>query len=352
LVVNKIKDLCIGIFGATGAVGKEMISILEERDFPVGELRLFATERSAGEKISFRGRSVTVSSFDHPEKSKGINIALLSAGATPSLEISPLLRDRGILVIDNSSAFRMDPAVPLVVPEINPSRIPAYPAGAIIANPNCATIQMLLAIRPLIDFAGGKRIVVTTFQSVSGTGKDAMEELTSQLSLILNGRIGDVVPTVYPHQIAFNVLPHIDSFLPDGYTKEEEKMVNETRKILEMDHIRVTATTVRVPVMVGHSEAVNIEFERELSPEKARKILQDAPGVKVLDNPAASEYPLPMSVAGQDEVYVGRIRRDFSVDHGLNLWVVGDNLRKGAALNAIQIAECSLGISRTSRKKR
>ncbi|MHB1563753.1 MAG: aspartate-semialdehyde dehydrogenase [Leptospirillum sp.] len=349
--MKKIKDLCVGIFGATGAVGKEMVSILEERDFPVGELRLFATERSAGENISFRGRSITVSSFDDPEKATGIDIALLSAGATPSLEISPLLRDKGILVIDNSSAFRMDPAVPLVVPEINPSRIPAYPAGAIIANPNCATIQMLLAIKPLIDAAGAKRVVVTTFQSVSGTGKDAMEELASQLSLILNGRISDVVPTVYPHQIAFNVLPHIDSFLPDGYTKEEEKMVNETRKILEMDHLRITATTVRVPVMIGHSEAVNIELERDLSPETARKILQKTRGVKVLDNPLDCEYPLPMNVAGQDDVYVGRIRRDFSVDHGLNLWVVGDNLRKGAALNAVQIAECSLGISGRNRKK-
>jgi aspartate-semialdehyde dehydrogenase len=246
----------------------------------------------------------------------------------------------------------MDPNVPLVVPEINPSKIPAYPAGAIVANPNCATIQMLLAIKPLIDFAGAKRIVVTTFQSVSGTGKDAMDELTTQLSLILNGRIGDVAPKVYPHQIAFNVLPQIDSFLPDGYTKEEEKMVNETRKILDMAHIRVTATTVRVPVMVGHSEAVNIEFERDLSPETARNLLEKAPGVKVLDNPSACEYPLPMDVAGQDDVYVGRIRRDFSVDHGLNLWVVGDNLRKGAALNAVQIAEFSLGISPNRREKK
>ena len=350
--MKKIKELCVGIFGATGAVGKEMISILEERRFPVGELRLFATERSAGEKVSFKGRTITVSSFDNPEKAKGIHIALLSAGATPSLEISPILRDQGILVIDNSSAFRMDPNVPLVVPEINPSKIPAYPAGAIVANPNCATIQMLLAIKPLIDFAGVKRIVVTTFQSVSGTGKDAMDELTTQLSLILNGRIGDVAPKVYPHQIAFNVLPQIDSFLPDGYTKEEEKMVNETRKILDMAHIRVTATTVRVPVMVGHSEAVNIEFERDLSPETARNLLEKAPGVKVLDNPSACEYPLPMDVAGQDDVYVGRIRRDFSVDYGLNLWVVGDNLRKGAALNAVQIAEFSLGISPNRREKK
>ncbi len=333
------------MFGATGAVGREMVSILEERQFPVGELRLFATERSAGERVSFRGRSIPVTTLKDPSKASGIDIALLSAGSGPSLEISPVLRDMGILVIDNSSAFRMDPAVPLVVPEINPCRIPAFPAGAIIANPNCATIQMLLAIKPLIDVAGVRRIVVTTFQSVSGTGKEAMEELASQLVMTLNGRVDEIVPSVYPHPIAFNVLPHIDQFLPDGTTKEEEKMVNESRKILEIGDLRVTATTVRVPVMVGHSEAVNIEFEKDLSPEKARELLGKAPGVTVLDHPESAGYPLPRSVAGQDDVFVGRIRRDPSVEFGLNLWVVGDNLRKGAALNAIQIAEQALGIA-------
>ncbi len=334
------KSYNVAVIGATGAVGREMVAILEERSFPVSELHLFSSERSAGERIEFRGKPLTVKRLSGPEDAKGVQIALMSAGSDVSRAISPELVRQGTLVIDNSSAFRMVPEIPLVVTEINPHRLPERVTPALIANPNCATIQMLLAVKPLIDRAGVRRIVVTTFQSVSGTGKDAIDELSRQITLILNGRVGEIKPEVYaPYQIAFNVLPQIDQFLPDGSTKEEEKMKFESRKILEIPDLRVSATTVRVPVMVGHSESVNVEFERPLSADEARAILSEAPGIRVWDDPSRKIYPVPRDVAGQDEVFVGRIREDDSVEYGLNLWVVGDNLRKGAALNAIQIAE-------------
>ncbi len=334
------KGFSVAIVGATGAVGREMVSILEERDFPVSDLHLFASEHSAGERIEFRGTHYPVREMKGAGDAKGVQIALFSAGADISLSLSPDLVRQGTLVIDNSSAFRMVPEIPLVIPEVNPEALPSTLGPALIANPNCATIQMLVVLKPLIERAGVRRIVVTTFQSVSGTGKGAMEELASQMAFILNGRVEDIKPEVYaPYQIAFNVLPQIDQFLPDGSTKEEEKMKLESRKILGIPDLRVSATTVRVPVMVGHSESVSIEFERPISPDEARAILSDAPGVRVWDDPSRKIYPVPRDVAGQDDVFVGRIRRDDSVENGLNLWIVGDNLRKGAALNAIQIAE-------------
>ncbi|MCL4461293.1 MAG: aspartate-semialdehyde dehydrogenase [Nitrospirae bacterium] len=330
----------VAVVGATGAVGREMVSILEERNFPVSSLHLFSSERSAGERVSFKGESVVVRSMKNPRDAKDIDIALFSAGSDVSEALSPEFVRQGTLVIDNSSAFRMVPQVPLVVPEVNPEALPKTLGPALVANPNCATIQMVVALKPLIDRAGVRRIVVSTYQSVSGTGKKAMDELSGQIALLLNGRVDDIQPEVYaPYQIAFNVLPQIDRFLPDGSTKEEEKMKMESRKILGISDLRVSATTVRVPVLIGHSEAVSIEFERPLSPDEARAILAKAPGVRVFDDPSRKLYPVPREVAGQDDVFVGRIRQDDSVEHGLNLWIVGDNLRKGAALNAVQIAE-------------
>jgi aspartate-semialdehyde dehydrogenase len=339
-VSGQKKGFRVAVVGATGAVGREMVSILEERNFPVSELSLYASERSAGERIPFRGDSVVVRSLKNPKEAKGIEIALFSAGSEVSQALSPELVKQGTLVIDNSSAFRMVPEIPLVVPEVNPDALPKKLGPGLVANPNCATIQMVVALKPLIDAAGVRRIVVSTYQSVSGTGKKAMDELSGQIALLLNGRVTDIQPEVYaPYQIAFNVLPQIDRFLPDGSTKEEEKMKMESRKILGIKDLRISATTVRVPVLIGHSEAVSIEFERPLSPDDARALLSKAPGVRVFDDPARKIYPVPREVAGQDDVFVGRIRTDDSVEHGLNLWIVGDNLRKGAALNAVQIAE-------------
>lgn len=334
------KGFSVAVVGATGAVGREMISILEEREFPVSGLHLFASEQSAGESISFRGMPHTVRQMKGASDARGVQIALFSAGSDVSLAISPDLVRQGTLVIDNSSAFRMVPEIPLVIPEVNPEALPSRLGPFLIANPNCATIQMLVVLKPLIERAGVRRIVVTTFQSVSGTGKNAMDELAAQMALLMNGRVDEIKPEVYaPYQIAFNVLPQIDQFLPDGSTKEEEKMKLESRKILGISDLRVSATTVRVPVMIGHSESVSIEFDRPLSPDEARAILSEAPGVRVWDDPSRKIYPVPRDVAGQDDVFVGRIRTDDSVENGLNLWIVGDNLRKGAALNAVQIAE-------------
>lgn len=334
------KGYRVAVVGATGAVGREMVSVLEERNFPVSSLHLFASEHSAGERISFRGEPHVVRHLKDPREADGVDIALFSAGSEVSEALSPDLVRQGTLVIDNSSAFRMVPEIPLVVPEVNPEALPKTVGPALVANPNCATIQMVVVLKPLIDRAGVRRIVVSTYQSVSGTGKKAMDELSSQVALILNGRVGDIEPEVYkPYQIAFNVIPQIDRFLPDGSTKEEEKMKMETRKILGIPDLRVSATTVRVPVLVGHSESVSIELERPLSADEARALLAKSPGVKVFDDPSRKLYPVPREVAGQDDVYVGRIREDDSVEHGLNLWIVGDNLRKGAALNAVQIAE-------------
>jgi aspartate-semialdehyde dehydrogenase len=324
----------VAVVGATGAVGTVMIEILEERKFPVGELRPLASARSAGERVSFHDqelvvRELTKNSFE------GVDIALFSAGADISREFAPIAAKAGAVVIDNSAAWRMDKNVPLVVPEVNRADIAKH--KGIIANPNCSTIQMVVALKPLHDAARITRVVVTTFQSVSGTGKEAMDELLEESQDLLSFK--EPTPKVYPHQIAFNCLPHIDDFLPSGYTKEEMKMLSETRKIMGDDSIRVTATTVRVPVYVGHSESVNIETEKKLSANEARAILCDAPGVLLYDDPAHKIYPTPLDAAGKDEVYVGRVREDESVPNGLNLWIVADNLRKGAALNAVQIAE-------------
>jgi len=331
-----MKEYNVAVVGATGAVGNEMVKILEERKFPVKNLKLLASERSIGKTLEFKGEEIPVEVLD--EKSfEGVEIALFSAGGSVSLKYAPIAAKEGCIVIDNTSAFRMEKDVPLVVPEVNAHAIGDYKNRNIIANPNCSTIQMVVVLKPLHDYAKIKRIVVSTYQSVSGTGKKAIFELEEQVrALFMNRR---VEKKVYPHQIAFNCLPHIDVFLENGYTKEEMKMVNETKKIMEDETIKVTATTVRVPVFYGHSESVNVEFEREITPEKARSLLRKAKGVKVVDNPSKNLYPLAINAAGKDEVFVGRIRKDDTVEHGLNMWIVADNIRKGAALNAIQIAE-------------
>ena len=324
----------VAVVGATGAVGTEMIDILAERKFPVGELRPLASARSAGDRVSFHDQDLVVRELTK-DSFAGVDIALFSAGADISREYAPLAAKAGAVVIDNSAAWRMGKDVPLVVPEVNRADIAKH--KGIIANPNCSTIQLVVALKPLHDAARIKRVVVTTFQSVSGTGKEAMDELLEETQALLSFK--EPEPKVYPHQIAFNCLPHIDDFLPSGYTKEEMKLLDETRKIMGDDSIRITATTVRVPVYVGHSESVNIETEKKLSANEARAILCEAPGVLLYDDPAHKIYPTPLDAAGKDEVYVGRIREDESVPNGLNLWIVADNLRKGAALNAIQIAE-------------
>jgi aspartate-semialdehyde dehydrogenase len=324
----------VAVVGATGAVGAEMIEVLEERAFPVERLVPLASSRSAGGTVGFRGMDVPVQELTK-ESFAGVDIALFSAGSDVSREYALVAVKTGALVIDNSAAWRMEPTVPLVVPEVNPSDAARH--QGIIANPNCSTIQMVVALKPLHDAAKITRIVVTTFQSVSGTGKDAMDELLAECKALLSFK--EPEPKVYPYQIAFNCLPQIDDFLPTGYTKEEMKMVHETRKIMGDQTIRVTATTVRVPVYVGHSESVNIETQRKLTANDARALLAAAPGIQVYDDPAHKLYPMPLDVAGKDDVYVGRIREDESTAHGLNLWVVADNLRKGAALNAVQIAE-------------
>jgi len=333
-MLKKKSGYVVAVAGATGAVGQEMVSILEERDFPISELRLLASERSEGKKVGFRGRELTVRTLAK-DSFKGADIALFSAGASRSIEFAPFAAADGCIVIDNSSAWRMDPRVPLVVPEVNPHALTDIPKG-IIANPNCSTIQMVVALKPIHDAAKIKRVVVTTFQSVSGTGMKAMDELMQQTRDLLN--FHEIKTKVYPHQIAFNCLPHIDSFLENGYTKEEMKMVHETHKILD-PAIKLTATTVRVPVFRCHSEAVNVETTIKLTANEARAILSAAPGVVVYDDPSKNLYPLPVESAGTDATYVGRVREDESIENGLNIWVVSDNLRKGAALNAVQIAE-------------
>jgi len=331
---KKKSGYVVAIVGATGAVGTEMIEVLEEREFPVSRLVPLASARSAGGTVTFQGNEVPIEVLTK-DSFAGVDIALFSAGAELSREFAPIAVKAGAVVIDNSAAWRMTLEVPLVVPEVNPHDIPLH--KGIIANPNCSTIQMVVALKPLHDKARIKRIVVTTFQSVSGTGKDAMDELMTECQDLLSFK--EASPKVYPYQIAFNCLPQIDDFLPSGYTKEEMKMLHETRKIMGDQSIQVTATTVRVPVYVGHSEAINIETEKKLSVNEARAILSTAPGVLLYDDPAHQIYPMPLEAAGKDEVYVGRIREDESISNGLNLWVVADNLRKGAALNAVQIAE-------------
>jgi len=324
----------VAVVGATGAVGEEMIQVLEERKFPVEQLFPLASARSAGATVEFHQKPLLVEELT-ATSFQDIDIALFSAGSDVSKQFAPIAANAGAVVIDNSAAWRMDPSVPLVVPEVNAHDLDRH--GGIIANPNCSTIQMVVALKPLHDKARIRRIVVTTFQSVSGTGKEAMDELLEGSRALLGFK--EPQPKVYPYRIAFNCLPHIDEFLPSGYTKEEMKLANETRKILGDSAVKVTATTVRVPVFIGHSESINIETEHRLTANEARAILSTAPGVVVYDDPGHQIYPMPLDVVGKDEVYVGRIREDESIPNGLNLWVVADNLRKGAAVNAVQIAE-------------
>lgn len=329
-----MKGYNVAIVGATGLVGQEFIKVLEQRKFPINNVTLWASDRSAGKKLFFGHQEILVKETNN-DSFNGVDVALFSAGSEISKMFAPVAAKAGCLVVDNSAAWRMEPKVPLVVPEINPDDIRWH--KGIIANPNCSTIQMVVALNPLHLANKIKRVVVTTYQSVSGTGSAAIEELTTESKLVLEGQ--NVVPHVYPHQIAFNLLPEIDVFLDNGYTKEEWKMVEETRKIMHAEEIEISATCVRVPVFVGHSEAVNVQFTEAMSPDEARTILAKAPGVKVMDDPSVSLYPQPWLAAGTDETYVGRIRTDVSCSNGLVMWVVSDNLRKGAALNAVQIAE-------------
>ena len=325
----------VAIVGATGLVGGEFLRILEERKFPMASLRLYASDRSAGKRLSFMGEELVVEETGD-DSFENIDIALFSAGGDVSKRFSPVAARAGAVAIDNSSAFRMDPETPLVVPEVNPEDAASH--KGIIANPNCSTIQMVVALNPLHRVNPIERIIVSTYQAVSGAGAAAVEELRQQVALIAEGREDDISSQAFPHQIALNVLPFVDSFL-DDYTTEEWKMVQETRKIMHAPDMPVCATCVRVPVYTAHSEAVNAEFSRPMSPQEARDILSCAPGVTVQDNPGEHLYPLPIWAAGTDDVFVGRIRRDISHPRGLVMWVVSDNLRKGAALNAVQIAE-------------
>jgi aspartate-semialdehyde dehydrogenase len=332
--LKKKDQYVVAVAGATGAVGNEMVEILEERKFPVGELRLFASERTAGESVSFGGRDHRVALLDKNSFSE-VDIALFSAGESVSREFAPIAVSSGAVVIDNSAAWRMDPIVPLVVPEVNPEA--ALDHQGIIANPNCSTIQLVVALKPIHNAVRIRRAVISTYQSVSGTGKEAIDELIEQTRALLSFQ--EVECRVYPFQIAFNLLPQIGSFDEKGYCTEERKLMAETQKILGDASIRMTATTVRVPVFRAHAESVNIETEQKLSPNEARALLSEAPGIQVYDDPSRKLYPMPIDVAGTDAVYVGRIREDASNENGLHLWIVSDNLRKGAALNAIQIAE-------------
>ena len=326
----------VAVVGATGAVGNEMIRILEERNFPVGKLKLLASERSIGKSFEYKGQSIPVEVLNE-NSFAGIQIGLFSAGGSISEKYAPIAAQAGCVVVDNTSAFRMVPDIPLVVPEVNPEAIAQYKNKGIIANPNCSTIQMVVALKPIHDAVRIRRIVVSTYQAVSGTGKKAIDELEAQTSALLNGR--EAVVKVYPHQIAFNCLPQIDVFIDNGYTKEEMKMINETKKIMNDPSIAVTATTVRVPVFYSHSESVNIETEKKITPAEVRDLLSRAPGIKIVDDPSQKLYPLAIHAVGKDDTYVGRIREDESIANGINMWVVSDNLRKGAALNAVQIAE-------------
>lgn len=329
-----MKKFRIAVVGATGAVGKTILDILEKRDFPVEDILPLASSRSAGSSIEFKGEKIKVSKAK-PTAFKDIDLAFFSAGSEVSRNLAPEAVKYGTLVIDNSNAFRMDSRVPLVVPEVNAEDCKKH--QGIIANPNCSTIQMVIVLKPIHDRARLKRVVVSTYQAVSGTGLDAIEELKEQSRKILEGE--KVEAKVYPHQIAFNVLPHIDVFDETGYTLEEWKMIRETQKILGDTDIAVTATTARVPVINCHSESINIETYEKITPDEVRDLLSKTPGVKLVDNPEKLEYPLAINADGKDEVLVGRIREDFSIPNGINLWTVADNLRKGAALNAVQIAE-------------
>ena len=325
----------VAVVGATGEVGKTMLEILAERDFPVAELIPLASSRSAGKQVEFKGREYVVKDLESFDPA-GVDIALFSAGGGTSKQHAPRFAEAGCYVVDNSSAWRMHEDVALVVPEVNAHALEMARRNRIIANPNCSTIQMVVALKPLHDAVPIRRVVVSTYQAVSGAGAKAIEELARQTGDLLNAKTPEV--NVLPARIAFNVIPHIDVFLDDGYTKEERKMIEETRKIMEAD-IFVTATTVRVPVFYGHSESVNVTFDGPMDAARARELLAEAEGVCVVDDPAGEDYPTPMEAAGTDPVWVGRIRNDHSSPNSLHLWVVADNVRKGAALNAVQIAE-------------
>ncbi len=328
----------VAVLGATGIVGETILSILAEREFPVRTVHALASSRSAGAEAAFRGDQLTVqdvADFDFAQ----VQLGLFSAGASVSAEYAPKAAAAGCVVIDNTSQFRYDDDVPLVVPEVNPDAIAEYRQRGIIANPNCSTIQLVVVLKPIYDAVGVERINVCTYQSVSGTGKDAIDELSSQTAALLNGR--SVEPRVYPKQIAFNVLPHIDEFQENGYTKEEMKLVWETQKILGDKTVKVNPTTARVPVFFSHSEAVHVETRGKISPDAVRKLLRATPGVEILDERRAGGYPTAFTEAtGRDAVFVGRIREDITHPRGLDLWIVADNVRKGAALNSVQIAEC------------
>lgn len=330
------KKFNVAVAGATGVVGHQMLACLEERNFPVANIKMLASARSKGKRITFKGAEFIVEELTE-NSFEGVDIAFFSAGGGTSLKFSPHAAASGCVVIDNSKAWRMDPDVPLVVPEVNPHAVAGYKSKYIIANPNCSTIQMVVALAPIHRQAKIKRIVVSTYQAVSGTGKAAIDELLDQTRAYVKSE--KMINKVYPHRIAFNCLPHIGPFLDNGYTEEEMKMVHETRKILEDNTIAVSATTIRVPVFYGHSEAVNIETEKPISPEEVRALMEKQPGVRLVDNPRQNIYPMPIDAAGQDLTLVGRIRKDESVKNGIDMWVVADNIRKGAATNAIQIGE-------------
>lgn len=329
-----MKAYVVAVVGATGVVGREMMSILEERQFPVSKLIPLASARSAGATVLFKGEHIPVQVLDD-QSFKGVDYALFSAGGSVSKEFAPIAAKSGAIAIDNTSYFRMDPEVPLVVPEVNAQALKSH--KGIIANPNCSTAQLVMALKPIHDLVGIERIVVSTYQSVSGAGKEGLDELETQSRISLAG--GPAVPKKFLHPIAFNLIPQIDEFTANGYTKEEMKMIEETKKILGDPSIRVTATTVRVPVFVGHSESVNIQTKQKITAKQVRECLQAMPGVTVLDEPEHNLYPTPRDTAGKDDVFIGRIREDISIPNGIELWCVGDNLRKGAALNAVQIAE-------------
>lgn len=335
--MNKKEKYEVAVVGATGAVGRRMLTTLEERNFPVANLTALASARSAGQTLAFQGQAIKVKELQE-DSFKGIDIALFSAGGSISKQLAPIAVESGCVVIDNSSAWRMDKDVPLIVPEVNPSAL--GDEWGIIANPNCSTIQMVMALKPIHDEYRIRRVVVSTYQSVSGSGQKAMEELEQQSRDVLDGKSAQC--NVYPHQIAFNCLPHIDVFLDNGYTNEEIKMVNETRKILEDDSIEVSPTAVRVPVVYSHSEAVNVETEQAMTAKEVKELLSSFPGVSVVDNPEQNEYPLAINASGSGDVLVGRIRSDLTRPNAVNFWVVSDNLLKGAAYNAVQIAELLL----------
>lgn len=336
------KKINVAVVGATGVVGTEALAILEQRAFPVGDLKLYASGRSAGTEMPFRGRPVKIENLALADF-RGIDVVLSAPGASVSREFAPRATAAGAVVVDKSSAFRMDPDVPLVVPEVNGDLLDARPA--LVSSPNCSTIPLVLLLWPLHQEFGLRRVVVSTYQAVSGAGKAAGDELINQCVAMLSHRPMEV--KAFPHQMAFNVLPHVENFEPDGggYSTEELKIIAESRKVMAMPDLRLTATATRVPVLNGHSESINVEFETPVTPEAIRELLMEAPGVSVVDDPMAGVYPMPLDASGRDEVLVGRIRRDESVESGANLWLASDNIRKGAALNAVQIVERLFGLA-------